>query len=142
MSERKRWSGSLAYVFDAGEHTGEFGGIRRFMETQGNAMRLAGAMVGYPGNNRIATGGRGFARALLRVYGQSAHTGSSHNLGRNAIWRAAQLIDAIHTTPLPDVDRDGFPLPPRASVTAVEGGSGFSVVPDLCTLHIDIRLTL
>lgn len=135
------WSGSLAYVFDAGEHTGEFTGLRRFMEVHGPSLQPAGAMIGYPGNDRIAIGGRGFLRARVRVHGQAAHTGSSDNKGASAVWRAAKLVDALHATALPAANPAGFPLPPRASVTAVEGGSGFSVVPDLCMMNVDVRLT-
>jgi succinyl-diaminopimelate desuccinylase len=136
-----RWSGSLAYVFDAGEHTGEFLGIRRFMEAHGEAMPLDGAMIGYPGNDRIAIGGRGFARARLRVFGRAAHTGSATTRGTSAVRRAAQLIEAVEDAQRPRPDQSGFPLPPRISVTAVEGGDGFSVVPDLCMLNVDARLT-
>ena len=35
----------------------------------------------------------------------------------------------------------GFPLPARLTVTAISGGEGGSVVPDLCTLNVDVRLT-
>jgi len=140
-SQSKGWAGSLVYLFDAGEHTGEFTGVRRFIETQPEAKNLSGTLIGYPGNTRIAIGGRGFARCRLRVHGRAAHTGSSSSPGVNAIGRAAHLIDSIHSAPLPDEQRGSFPLPPRISVTAIEGGSGFSVVPDLCVLNVDIRLT-
>lgn len=135
------WCGSIAYVFDAAEHTGEFTGIRRFMESHGVGMGLDGALIGYPGNERISVGGRGFARARVRVHGESAHTGSAKRKGVNAVWRAATLVQRIQSTDLRAAGDEDFPLPPRASVTAIDGGSGFSVVPDLCTLNVDIRLT-
>ena len=34
-----------------------------------------------------------------------------------------------------------LPLPARLTVTAVTGGEGYSTVPDLCTLNVDVRLT-
>ncbi len=141
MPVRSRWRGSLAFIFDADEHTGTFTGIRRFMQMHGNALNVAGAMIGYPGNERIAIGGRGFLRARIKVHGHAAHSGSSSRTGTNAVWRAARLIDAVQAAPLPTDARSGFPLPPRISVTAVEGGTGFSVVPDLCAINVDIRLT-
>lgn len=140
-NDAKRWRGSLAYVFDAAEHTGEFAGIRRFMEAHGRQMRIAGAMVGYPNNHRIATGGRGFTRATIRVHGEAAHTGSASRHGINAVLRAAKLIEALHEEPLPEPDKMGFPLPPKISVTAVAGGNGYSAVPDLCTVKVDVRTT-
>lgn len=50
---------------------------------------------------------------------------------------------------LPDRRRKGqenqqpeaFPLPPKVSVTAIHGGEGFSTVPDLCLLSVDVRTT-
>ena len=35
----------------------------------------------------------------------------------------------------------GFPLPAKLTVTAISGGQGYSMVPDLCTVNVDIRLT-
>jgi succinyl-diaminopimelate desuccinylase len=43
--------------------------------------------------------------------------------------------------PLPGPAGPQFPLPPKLTVTAVSGGEGYSVVPDLCTFNVDIRLT-
>jgi succinyl-diaminopimelate desuccinylase len=34
-----------------------------------------------------------------------------------------------------------FPLPARLTVTEITGGMGYSSVPDLCTLNVDVRLT-
>ena len=35
----------------------------------------------------------------------------------------------------------GFPLPARLTVTGISGGEGYSVVPDLCVVNVDVRLT-
>ncbi len=136
-----KWSGSLMFVFDADEHTGSFGGIRRFMEAERAEQPIAGALIGYPGNERIAIGGRGFARAKVTVHGKAAHTGSSTRHGVNAVSRAAQLVEAIHRQAL-QADPGPFALPPQMTVTAVQGGDGFSIVPDVCVLNVDIRLSL
>jgi metal-dependent amidase/aminoacylase/carboxypeptidase family protein len=42
---------------------------------------------------------------------------------------------------LPKTGDAAFPFGPAATVTRIEGGEGFSVVPDHATCHIDIRLT-
>ena len=42
---------------------------------------------------------------------------------------------------LPAAHDPAFPFGPVATVTRLEGGEGFSVVPDRATSHIDIRLT-
>ena len=40
-----------------------------------------------------------------------------------------------------DASDPAFPFGPAATVTRIEGGEGFSVVPDHAVCHIDIRLT-
>ena len=59
----------------------------------------------------------------------------------NAITKAAMLVSALADAELPAGAGPDFPLPPRLTVTEVAGGSGYSAVPDLCTLKVDIRLT-
>ena len=51
------------------------------------------------------------------------------------------LIRALHEIPLPGPAGPEFPLPAKLTVTAVSGGEGYSMVPDLCTFNVDIRLT-
>jgi succinyl-diaminopimelate desuccinylase len=59
----------------------------------------------------------------------------------NAITKTAQLVSALADAELPTDAGPDFPLPPRLTVTEVAGGSGYSAVPDLCTLNVDVRLT-
>ncbi|MFD0887102.1 M20 family peptidase, partial [Streptosporangium algeriense] len=54
---------------------------------------------------------------------------------------AAALIGALGDAELPGTAGDDFPLSARLTVTAIAGGEGYSTVPDLCTLNVDIRLT-
>ncbi|MGW6739354.1 peptidase dimerization domain-containing protein [Streptomyces sp. NPDC055025] len=77
----------------------------------------------------------------LSVSGASGHSGSRHPT-TGATSRAAHLIHTLDSIPLPPpAPGDPFPLPPKISVTACHSGEGFSVVPHLCVLNIDIRLT-
>ncbi|MGI9063442.1 MAG: peptidase dimerization domain-containing protein [Pseudonocardiaceae bacterium] len=59
----------------------------------------------------------------------------------NAIEKAAHLTRALSALELPDGATDGFPLPGKLTVTAITGGHGYSVTPDLCTINVDIRTT-
>jgi hypothetical protein len=43
--------------------------------------------------------------------------------------------------PLPGPPEPEFPLPAKLTVTAISDGEGYSMIPDLCTVNIDIRLT-
>jgi succinyl-diaminopimelate desuccinylase len=82
--------GTLILAFDAEEHSGTFRGIRRCVEHRLARGRIDGAMIGYPGQDRIVTGCRGFLRAVLSVHGLSAHSGSSRRTSLSPRgWRAA-----------------------------------------------------
>lgn len=137
----RRFAGALGFVFDADEHTGQFGGLRAWLKR--DQSRVAGVMIGYPGNEQIGVGARGFWRATLQVAGAAAHSGSSHGRGTNAVVKAARLVallgeleTALATSPV-----DTFPLPPKITVTGIHGGGEFSVVPDGCAVDVDVRLT-
>jgi succinyl-diaminopimelate desuccinylase len=47
----------------------------------------------------------------------------------------------LHHAQLPGPAGPDFPLPAKLTVTAIGGGEGYSTVPDLCTINVDVRLT-
>ncbi|NVI87658.1 M20 family metallopeptidase [Actinomadura sp. BRA 177] len=132
--------GSLVLLFDVDEHTGGFGGAKAYFEGSDAPPRVDGVMIGYPGIDHVVIGGRGVLRAQMHVYGVAAHSGSRSS-SPNAITKAAQLVSALHAVELPDTAGETFPLPAKLTVTAITGGQGYSTVPDLCILNVDIRLT-
>jgi succinyl-diaminopimelate desuccinylase len=135
-----RWAGSVVLLLDVDEHTGAFGGARAFFDDPG-ASRVDGVMIGYPGPDHVVTGGRGVLRARLHVHGVAGHSGSSSSVTPSAIAKAAALVTRLHEADLPGPAGPGFPLPARLTVTAISGGEGYSVVPDLCVVNVDVRLT-
>jgi succinyl-diaminopimelate desuccinylase len=133
-------AGSLVLLFDVDEHTGVFGGARAYFEGPGGPDRVDGVMIGYPGISHVVTGGRGVLRAKVRVHGVAGHSGGSA-VTTNAVTKAAMLVSALAGTTLPETAGPDFPLPARLTVTEISGGMGFSAVPDLCSLNVDVRLT-
>jgi succinyl-diaminopimelate desuccinylase len=133
-------AGSLVVLFDVDEHTGHFGGARAYFEGADAPDRVDGVMIGYPGPDYVVTGGRGVLRARLHMHGVASHSGS-RTMTPNAIAKAAVLVSVLADAELPADAEADFPLPPRLTVTEVAGGSGYSTVPDLCTLNVDVRLT-
>jgi succinyl-diaminopimelate desuccinylase len=127
-------------LFDVDEHTGHFGGARAYFEGADAPDSVEGVMIGYPGPDYVVTGGRGVLRARLYVHGVASHSGG-RTMTSNAITKAAVLVSALADAELPAGAGPDFPLPPRLTVTEVAGGSGYSAVPDLCTLNVDVRLT-
>ncbi len=131
--------GALHVLFDADEHTGRFGGVRAYLEAVGRPPDAAS--LGYPGNEGVVAGSRGFLRARLRFGGVAAHSGDAERRGVNALTKAAAFALKLAEPVFPDVPDAAFPFGPAATVTHIEGGQGFSVVPDLAIAHVDIRLT-
>lgn len=146
-ARRGSFAGRLGLLLDVDEHTGGFGGARRFFEGP-PARRPDGVFIGYPGHERLMLGARGFLRARLEVAGEAAHAGSGSRRGANAVLRAAALAQALAALDRDFQDQadlsdapDAFPLPPSLTVTALHGGQGFTQVPDRCELLVDMRLT-
>lgn len=134
------FGGSVVLLFDVDEHTGGFGGAKAYFEGPDAPDRVNGVMIGYPGLDHVVTGGRGVLRARMRVRAVAGHSGSSQ-AGAGAVAKAADLVRELRDAPLPGPAGQGFPLPARLTVTAISGGQGFSMVPDLCSINVDIRLT-
>ena len=131
--------GRLIVLLDAYEHSGEFSGIKTFL-TQ-HRKPVDAFLIGYPGNREIQIGARGFLRAKIAVHGQSCHSGSRSLPGVNAVLKAAELAQLIAAKPLSADNDPDFPIPPRISVTAIQGGGGFSQIPDAAEINVDVRIT-
>ncbi len=131
------FDGSVVLLFDVDEHTGGFGGAKAYFEHAGP---VDGVLIGYPGLDHVVTGGRGVLRARVHVHDVAGHSGSTR-AGAGAVTKAAYLIRTLSEAPLPGPPGPQFPLPVKLTVTAISGGQGYSMVPDLCTVNVDIRLT-
>jgi acetylornithine deacetylase/succinyl-diaminopimelate desuccinylase-like protein len=86
-------------------------------------------------------GGRGFLRAQVRFAGKAAHSGEIERTGVNAISKAAAFALKVEHAHFPVTHDPAFPFGPQATITHIEGGQGYSIVPDSAACHIDIRLT-
>jgi len=81
--------GTLHVLFDADEHTGRFGGARAYLAA--NARPPDAVSLGYPGNDCIVVGSRGFLRARVEFQGRAAHSGEIARTGVNAVTKAADF---------------------------------------------------
>jgi succinyl-diaminopimelate desuccinylase len=131
--------GALHVLFDADEHTGRFGGVRAYLDALPRPPDAVS--LGYPGNECIVVGSRGFLRAKVHFAGRSEHSGAVERTGINALNKAAAFTLRLADAPFPDAQDPTFAFGPAATVTHLEGGEGFSVVPDRAVCHVDIRLT-
>jgi succinyl-diaminopimelate desuccinylase len=131
--------GGVDLLLDADEHTGRFGGARAYLAAL--VRKPDKAVLGYPDNRELIRGSRGFHRVRITVAGRAGHSGATGGDAVNAIGRLARLVAAIETAPLPAEPAGPFAFGPKVTVTAIEGGEGFSVVPDRAVCSLDIRLT-
>jgi len=138
VNRAENLNGTLVVLFDADEHTGGFAGVKSYVRKN---RALDGVMIGYPGQQGIGAGARGFWRARLRVYGTAEHSGSKNPQPENAVVKAAVLVQALQSLDLPSEPDEAFPFGPKMTVTEVHGGCGFTTVPDGCTIGLDVRLT-
>lgn len=134
--------GTLTLLFDADEHTGHFGGAKHYFGAADTPRDIGGVMIGYPGMDKLVIGGRGFLRAEFTVRGTAGHTGSRRAMHNgNAIEKAAELVRILAGNQEPGPIDPALGLPPQLTVTGITGGEGYSIVPDCCTVNVDIRLT-
>jgi succinyl-diaminopimelate desuccinylase len=131
--------GGIDLLFDADEHTGRFGGVRAYLAAL--ERKPDAALLGYPGNDELIRGSRGFWRVRLQVAGRAGHSGASDGEAINAIGRLARLVTRLEEAPLPAEPAGPFAFGPRVTVTGIEGGEGFSQVPDRARCSLDVRLT-
>lgn len=129
---------NVSFLFDADEHSGNFNGIKTFIENTNNLKAVA---LGYPGNYSITIGSRGFFRCQIKFRGISQHSGSSKPVKSNAIIGANNFITKLMEFNPEDFVDEEFGIPPKVSITEINGGLGFNLIPDTCTLKVDIRLT-
>jgi succinyl-diaminopimelate desuccinylase len=142
VEQSEQLSGSLTLLFDADEHTGRFGGAKQYFSDAKTSSNVAGVMVGYPGIEELVIGGRGFLRADVTVHGTTGHTGGQRAWRNdNAIEKAARLIEYLAEYHEHGAVDTTLGLPPRLTATGIAGGDSYSIIPDCCTLNIDIRLT-
>jgi succinyl-diaminopimelate desuccinylase len=130
--------GKLTILLDGDEHTGGFGGVKEYIA---KVEKPDGLVICYPGNDRIAVGARGFYRVSISVPGFAQHAGSSQPVKDSAVTKAVLLASKLTAIALPKEADQDFYFGPKLTITAINGGSGFAQVPDLCTINVDVRLT-
>ncbi|MFW5868364.1 MAG: M20 family metallopeptidase [Armatimonadota bacterium] len=114
------------------------GGVARFMQDSGP---ITSAVIGEPTSLRVVVAHKGALRTRIITRGVSAHS-SNPDMGENAIYRMARVVQALEGLAESLGDRDPHPLvgKPTLSVGTIEGGNAVNVVPDLCQIMVDRRL--
>ncbi len=102
-------------------------------------IRKAPALIGEPTNLRIGIGHRSKADILIEVRGKSAHA-STPERGINAIVKAAEVILALQKR----LKLKEHRILGRGTINIglISGGTKSNVVPDMCRVVVDRRLTM
>lgn len=132
---QEKINGQLILAFDSDEQSGNFSGIKEILKK----VMPDVAIVGYP-DPEIAIGARGWLRLKITTLGKPVHTGARYKKGLNAITKMAKVIDALENLKMDYKKNKFFPFGPKLTVSQIKGGQAINIVPDECTIHVDIRL--
>jgi glutamate carboxypeptidase len=85
-------------------------------------------------NGDVVSARKGILDLRIEIHGRAAHAGVEPEKGRSAILEAARIVRGLHTLNgrWPDV---------TVNVGVIGGGTRPNVVPELCSLEVDVRGT-
>ncbi|WP_102275627.1 M20 family metallopeptidase [Cytobacillus massiliigabonensis] len=127
---------TITFLATAGEEVDSCG-ARAFLEENEN--RTVDALViGEPTNEKVVVGHKGALWLEITAYGKTAH-GSMPDYGINAVDHMVHVINELTSLKLSwKIARE--PLGSSSvAVTMIEGGIQTNVIPDRCTIRVDIR---
>lgn len=131
-----RLAGDLVFLATAGEEVDSCGA--RLYADQNSLTNLDGIVIGEPTGSRVAVGHKGALWLRISLFGRSAH-GSMPQLGLNAVEGMMEVIALLHRHALEWQATDPVLGSSSLSVNRIAGGVQTNVVPDQCTIDVDIR---
>ena len=137
LEEGIELKGDIIFTASAGEETDSCG-IRQFLKNDFESLGpIAGIVIPEPTEFDIVTAHRGILWLTITTKGKTAH-GSMPQEGINAVLHMATLINALKDF---KIDYPPHPImgPCTMSINQVHGGKATNVIPDNCTINIDIR---
>lgn len=128
--------GDLIFLATAGEEVDSCG-ARMYAEHH-SLHDLDGLVIGEPTSSKVAVGHKGALWLRISLFGRSAH-GSMPHLGLNAVEGMTEIIALLHRHSLEWKATDPVLGTSSLSVNRIEGGIQTNVIPDRCTIDVDIR---
>jgi len=129
--------GDIILIAAAGEETDSCGAKRFITSYKDKLPALAGVVIPEPTNFEIVTAHRGILWLEVATKGKAAH-GSTPQLGVNAITSMKAVLDELENYKIvfePHELLGGCSM----SINTIAGGKAMNVVPDKCSIGIDIR---
>lgn len=123
-----------------GEETGQWGS-RHFAERHPD---YDFALIGEPTECAVVHTHKGSYWCSISTTGRAAH-GARPELGENAVLKMTPVIEALYRDFLPRLTSPEFRHPVLGDSTLnlgmIRGGTRTNIVPDSCTIRLDIRIT-
>lgn len=127
---------TLVFLATAGEEVDSCG-ARAFLEHQ-PLNDVEAIIIGEPTNQKVVVGHKGALWLEITTYGKTAH-GSMPTKGINAIEKMTKVIQLIDQLKLEWVFENDTLGTSSMAVTTIRGGVQTNVIPDSCTISVDIR---
>jgi succinyl-diaminopimelate desuccinylase len=137
VQEKHVLKGDLIFVATAAEET-DSSGVKRFLRTDGQTLGpLSGILVPEPTALEVMRAHRGILWLEITTAGKTAH-GSMPHLGINAIEKMTAFLNLFKNYHVP---HQPHPLLGGCSVSVnkIVGGQATNIIPDRCSVQIDIR---
>jgi succinyl-diaminopimelate desuccinylase len=128
--------GDIVLAATAGEET-DSSGVQRFMRHRSRLPKLAGVIIPEPTDLSVVTAHRGLLWLKITTRGKAVHSSMAER-GVNAIVSARRVLDPLEQYRIPF---EPHPLlgSSTLSVNTIAGGEAMNIVPDRCTIGVDIR---
>lgn len=128
--------GDILFAATAGEET-DSSGVLRFMQDVDALPPLAGIVIPEPTDFAVITAHRGLFWLKITTRGKAVHS-SMPERGVNAIGAMKRVLDELERY---QIQVHPHPLLGKCSmsINTIAGGEAMNIVPDRCTLGVDIR---
>jgi succinyl-diaminopimelate desuccinylase len=133
--ERIRLQGDLIVLGTADEEVDQIGA--KAFRDRGGLTNVASIVIGEPTNLKLVTAHRGALWLKLSTAGRSAH-GAMPEQGINAINHMSALVAKLSEHQFA-YEQHPLLAKPSMNVGTIHGGTKINMVPDLCTIMVDIR---
>ncbi|MHC4119637.1 MAG: M20 family metallopeptidase [Planctomycetota bacterium] len=128
--------GDLIFLASAGEETDSCGAIR-FAADRSDLPKLAGVVIPEPTDFAVITAHRGMLWLEVTTTGKAAHS-SMPKLGVNAINSMRLILNELENHEIP-IEPHNLLGEASMSINTITGGKALNVVPDKCSIKVDIR---
>lgn len=132
---RLPFGGELIFAATFGEETGSEGA--KVMVDEQQIPPFDAMVIGEPTDNRIFVAHKGVLWVEVTSTGKTAH-GSMPDQGINAIMHLNRFINGLEEIRF-EYAKHPLLTDPTMSVTTIKGGMKTNVIPDRCTVTLDIR---